>query len=193
MDREQNKQLEKYLSQVDSYLGYIPISEKTDILSELKSTFYERLKNGQTAESIIDELDSPKELAMNYIGESIIKKQGFSLKKIMMVLSFYSYASLTWISIIPTLAVIAISFFVSSVISILAGLMGMLKGIVHISFIDNLKFVFFMYELKGITALIVGLIIAIIFFILGMLCWKGTIRIIKFLKTQKWKLNHGVE
>ena len=29
-----NKELEKYLSQVDRYLKYMPISEKTDILSD---------------------------------------------------------------------------------------------------------------------------------------------------------------
>ena len=53
MNKGQNKQLEKYLSQLDSYLRYMPVSEKTDILSELKSTFYERLNNGQSEESII--------------------------------------------------------------------------------------------------------------------------------------------
>ena len=42
--------LEKYLTHVDRYLRYLPISEKTDILSELKSSFYERLISGQSSE-----------------------------------------------------------------------------------------------------------------------------------------------
>ncbi|RRD94455.1 DUF1700 domain-containing protein [Clostridiales bacterium COT073_COT-073] len=190
MNKGQNKQLEKYLSQLDSYLRYIPVSEKTDILSELKSTFYERINNGQSEESIVIELGTPKELAMSYMGESIIKNKGFSFRRFMMVVGFYSFVSMTWMSIIPTLAVLSISFFFSSVVSALAGIMGLLKGIVHISLIDNMKFIFFIYELKGVPALIVGVLLAVIFIGLGILCWKGTIQIISFLQVQRWKLNN---
>lgn len=190
MEKIQNKQLEKYLSKVDSYLRHMPISEKTDILSELKSNFYERLNSGQSAESIIDELDTPKELAMSYMGASIIKKQGFSLRRFMMVFGFYSFATAAWILVIPTLAVLSASFFFSSAVSILAGAMGLLKGIIHISAIDNLKFMLFVYELKGVPALIVGLVLAAIFVVIGVLCWKATIGLIRFLQSQRWKLNH---
>ncbi|HGI1898424.1 TPA: DUF1700 domain-containing protein [Streptococcus agalactiae] len=190
MKKGQYEQLEKYLSKVDYYLKYMPVTEKTDILSELKSTFFERIKNGQSEESIIAELGTPKELAMSYMGESIIKKRGFSFKRFMMVIGFYSIASMAWISIIPTLAVLSVSFFFSSAVSVLAGVMGLLKGIIHISIIDNLKFMFFIYELKGIPAFLVGLILAIIFIGLGVLCWKGTVYIIKLLQAQGWKLKH---
>lgn len=190
MKKGKYEQLEKYLSKVDHYLKYMPVTEKTDILSELKSTFFERIKNGQSEDSIIIELGPPKELALSYMGESIIKKKGFSLKRFMMVIGFYSIASMAWISIIPTLAVLSISFFFSSAMSILAGVMGLLKGIIHISVIDNLKFMFFIYELKGLPALIVGFILAIIFIGLGVICWKGTIYIIKLLQAQGWKLKY---
>lgn len=67
MKKGQYEQLEKYLSKVDYYLKYMPVTEKTDILSELKSTFFERIKNGQSEESIIAELGTPKELAIRCI------------------------------------------------------------------------------------------------------------------------------
>lgn len=70
-----NKELEKYLSQVDRYLKYMPVSEKTDILSELKSSFYERIKMGQSEEVIMSEMEPPKALAMSYIGDSIVKNK----------------------------------------------------------------------------------------------------------------------
>lgn len=190
MNKRQNKQLEKYLSQLDSYLRYMPVSEKTDILSELKSTFYERIHNGQSEEVIVAELGTPKELAMSYMGESIIKKKEFSFRRFMMVVGFYSAVSMAWMSIIPTLAVLSISFFFSSVVSVLAGIMGLLKGIVHISFIDNLKFMFFIYEVKGVPALLLGLLLAVVFIALGILCWKGTIQIIGFLQAERWKLDN---
>lgn len=183
--------LEKYLSQVDKNLKYMSISEKTDILSELKSSFYERLNNGQSAEYIISQMESPKDLAFSYMGDSIVKSKDFSFKNLFMAIGFYSYASLAWISLIPTLAILSISFFFSSGISVLAGVMGLFKGIIHIKPIDEMKFIFFGFELKGFLALIAGLILALLFFIIGILFWKSTIATIKFLQNKKWKLKYA--
>lgn len=185
-----NDNLEKYLLQVDKNLKYMSISEKTDILSELKNSFYERLNNGQSAEYIISQMESPKDLAFSYMGDSIVKSKDFSFKNLLMAIGFYSYASLAWISLIPTLAILSISFFFSSGISVLAGVMGLFKGIIHIKPIDEMKFIFFGFELKGFLALIAGLILALLFFIIGILFWKATIATIKFLQNKKWKLKY---
>ena len=192
-NREMNTALEKYLSQVDRHLKYMPVSEKTDILSELKSSFYERMENGQSEDEILSEMESPKALAASYMGQSIIKSDGFSWKRFMMVFGFYSFASATWMVIIPTLATLAASFFFSSGVSVLAGVAGLLKGIVHISVIDNMRFVFFAYELTGIPALLAGILLAVVFLLLGVLCWKGTVGMVRLVQSQKWKLDHGKE
>ena len=184
-----NTALEKYLSQVDRYLKYMPVSEKTDILSELKSSFYERMKNGQSEESIIAEMDDPKMLAAEYIGQAIVKTSSFSFKRFMMALG----VSTSWIAIIPTLVVLTASFFFSCGVSVLAGFIGLLKGIVHIPVINDMRFVFFTYALTGMPALLVGMLLAVIFFVLGLFCWKGTVGMIKFVQTQRWKLKTGGE
>ena len=180
--------LEKYLYQVDRRLKHMSVTEKTDILSELKNSFYERKKNGQTEDEIIAEMESPKSLAMSYLGESITRYDSFSWKNFMMVLGFYSYASLVGAIIIPILAVLAVAFFFSSGISILAGVLGMLKGVVHIPLVEDLRFMVFTYELKGLPALLFGLILAIIFMVVGILFWKGTVAMVRILQTQRWKL-----
>lgn len=180
--------LEKYLYQVDRRLKHMSVTEKTDILSELKNSFYERQKNGQTEDEIIAEMESPKSLAMSYLGESITRYDSFSWKNFMMVLGFYSYASLVGAIIIPILAVLAAAFFFSSGISILAGVLGMLKGVVHIPLVEDLRFMVFTYELKGLQALLFGLILAIIFMVVGILFWKGTVAMVRILQTQRWKL-----
>lgn len=41
MEKELNYKLESYLKKVDNQLNFIPVSDKADILSELKNTFYE--------------------------------------------------------------------------------------------------------------------------------------------------------
>lgn len=186
-----DRKIEKYLYEVDHYLRYMPVTEKTDILSELKSSFYERMRNGQTEEAVIAEMESPKALAMSYIGDSIVKNKSFTFKRFMSLFGFYSVASLAWISIIPTLAILAVSFFFSAGVSIIAGIMGALKGIINISAIENMKFVFFAYELRGLPALITGLLMAIVFAFLGIICWKGTVYIIHILKSKKWELKYN--
>lgn len=189
MNKGKNKQLETYLSQVDAYLRHMPVSEKTDILSELKSTFYERLESGQSEKAILAEWGSSKELAMSYIGELIIENQGFSMSRLIMLTGFYSFASLTWVSIIPTLAILSIAFFCSSVISVFAGVMGLLKGVIHISLIENLNFMFFVYEVKGVAAFLIGLLAALVFIVLGVVCWKGAILVMRFLQSRRWQLH----
>ena len=78
MKNENNNLLEKYLVEVDRYLKYLPVSEKTDILSELKSSFYERLESGQTDDEIINQMEDPKSFAANFMGDSITKSDKFS-------------------------------------------------------------------------------------------------------------------
>lgn len=145
-------------------------------------------KNGQTEGEIIAEMESPKSLAMSYLGESITRCDSFSWKNFMMVLGFYSYASLVGAIIIPILAVLAVAFFFSSGVSILAGVLGMLKGVVHIPLVEDLRFMVFTYELKGLPALLFGLLLAIIFMAVGILFWKGTVAMVRLLQTQRWKL-----
>lgn len=189
-DVEISNDLEKYLTHVDRYLRYLPISEKTDILSELKSSFYERLKAGQTSNEIISNMPSARDLARNYVDDSFDKTKKFSFKKICEIVLFYSYSSLIWLSVIPTLFTLAIGFLLSGVISFAAGIMGLLKGFINISFLDKIKFIFVYYELKGISALIAGVLFAIIFSTLGVLFWKATIKCIDFIKLKKIELKN---
>lgn len=191
-NKSNSSALEKYLSQVDKHLKYMPVSEKTDILSELKSSFYERMEQGQTENDIIAEMGPAKDFALSYLGKAIIENKNFSFRHFMMALGFYSFASLAWVSLIPALAICSASFFFSCGVSVLAGAMGLLKGFLHIPLIDKMQFIFFIYELTGIPALLVGLLSAVIFFFLGILCWKGTVGMIRLLQSMKWKLDSDV-
>lgn len=110
-NKSNNIALEKYLSQVDKHLKYMPAFEKTDILSELKSSFYERMEQGQTENDIIAEMGPAKDFALSYLGKAIVENKNFSFRHFMMALGFYSFASLAWVSLIPTLAIFSVSFF----------------------------------------------------------------------------------
>ena len=183
-----SKKLNNYLSELDRYLVNIPVSEKIDILNELKNSFYERMKNGQTEEEILDTIESPKVLAMQYISETFTSNPSFSFAKFIQLLGLYSLASLAWISIIPSLAIMAFAFFISGGICLLAGFMELFKTIFFIPIIGNIKFIFFTKEIIGFPALLIGILMAIIFTALGYVCWKGTIIMIRFFQTRVWKI-----
>ena len=191
MEKELNYKLESYLKKVDDQLNFIPISDKADILSELKNTFYERLLDGQTEEEILNEMESPRELALSYMSESITKDQKFTWRKSLKVFTVYSAMFFSSISIIPTLATLSFGFFISSGLCILVGVIGLLRGIFSISLFYELKFHFFSHELEGFPALITGLILAVVFGLLGMVCWKGVVRTVKFLQKQQRNLKYS--
>ena len=191
MEKELNYKLESYLKKVDNQLNFIPVSDKADILSELKNTFYERLLNGQTEEEILDEMESPRELALSYMSESITKDQKFTWRKSLKVFTVYSAMFFSSISIIPTLAALSFGFFISSGLCILVGVIGLLKGVFSISLFYELKFHFFSHEIVGFPALITGLILAVVFGLLGMVCWKGVVRTVKFLQKQQRNLKYS--
>lgn len=183
--------LEKYLAKVDKYLKYLPVSEKADILSELKNSFYERSKSSQSAAEIISHMEDPKDLAAKFISNTIIKDDKFPWKKFMQTFVFYSTASITWVIVIPILASLSVSFFFSSGVSVLAGIMGLVKDIIHIPIIDSMKFVFFSYEFRGIPVLVLGLILAIIFLWIGILFWKLVIKVVHVVQMQKYRMGNS--
>lgn len=191
MEKELNYKLESYLKKVDDQLNFIPVSDKADILSELKNTFYERLLDGQTEEEILNEMESPRELALSYMSESITKDQKFTWRKSLKLFTVYSAMFFSSISIIPTLAALSFGFFISSGLCILVGVIGLLRGVFSISLFYELKFQFFSHELEGFPALITGLILAVIFGLLGMVCWKGVVRTVKFLQKQQRNLKYS--
>ena len=191
MEKELNYKLESYLKKVDDQLNFIPVSDKADILSELKNTFYERLLDGQTEEEILNEMESPREFALSYMSESITKDQRFTWGKSLKVFTVYSAMFFSSISIIPTLAALSFGFFISSGLCILVGVIGLLRGVFSISLFYELKFQFFSHELEGFPALITGLILAVVFGLLGMVCWKGVVRTVKFLQKQQRNLKYS--
>lgn len=189
-DVEISNDLEKYLTHVDRYLRNLPVSEKIDILSELKSSFYERLKSGQSSEDIIAKMPSAKVLAENYIDDAFVKTNKLSFKTLCEYILFFSYSSLIWLAVIPTLFTLAIGLFLSGILCFAAGIMGLLKGFINISFLDKIKFIFIYHELKGISALLIGILFGIIFTILGVLLWKATFKCIDFIKLKKLELKN---
>ena len=63
--------LEKYLEQIEKYLRPMAVSERIDVIREIKSEMQELQSSGLSAQEILERLGAPKALARAYLGESI--------------------------------------------------------------------------------------------------------------------------
>lgn len=118
-----DKELERYLESVESYLRRMPTSERIDIIKELKSTMEElqRVESLSAAE-VLQRLGPAKQLATGYLGEKIQAEPRFSWKKLSMMFAFYSLTFFQGMFIIPCGSVLAGALIFSGVISPIAGL-----------------------------------------------------------------------
>ena len=123
MDRE----LEQYLTTIEKYLKNMPVSERVDVIKELKSNIEEmQINNALSADKILERLGSPRELAAGYLGEKIAMGNSFSIKKLLMTFSFYGLVSLSGMFIIPCGTVLAWGLILTSFFGPIAGLIKLL-------------------------------------------------------------------
>ena len=98
------RELDNYLLAVEKYLRSMPVSERIDVVKELKSYIEELLnKDNKTPLEIINQLGSPKELAKGYLSDVISKNSTYSLRKFMMIISFYGLTGLSGMFLLPLL------------------------------------------------------------------------------------------
>ncbi len=104
-----DKELKSYLLQVERYLKSMPSSERSDIIKELYGYIEElHVKKGKTAQEILLQIGSPRELALAYLGDSISKTKSFNLRKFCMALSFYSLAGVSIMFLLPVFSVLSV-------------------------------------------------------------------------------------
>lgn len=69
------KELNAYLGKLEKYLKPVAVSERIDIINEIKSEMQELQGNGMSAEEIIERLGDPKKLAKAYLGDILVKRE----------------------------------------------------------------------------------------------------------------------
>lgn len=77
------KILNDYLEKVEKYLKPLPVSERVDIVKEIKSEILELQGNGKAAGEIIERLGNPKELAKAYSCISSHKNCGIFIVRLL--------------------------------------------------------------------------------------------------------------
>jgi uncharacterized membrane protein len=179
--------LNEYLEKIEKYLKPIEVSERIDIIKEIKSEMMELQNNGLSSEQIIERLGNPKEMAKAYLGEFIAKSNSFSWKKMSAIIAFYSFAGLAGMIVLPITSICGIAFMICSIICPIAGI---IKFVAHLMGheIEEIGISIGSYTANAITVLPSSILLGIVMFIIGMLLWKLTIAIIKLMSNVNKKI-----
>ena len=182
------KILNQYLEKIETYLKPMAASERIDIVKEIKSEILELQGNGVSSEQIIERLGNPKELAKAYLGESISRSTGFSLRKLSAVIAFYSLAGACGMFVLPITSICGITFMASGILCPIAGIIKFAGHLIGYE-IPEITIIICSYTASAFTVLPLSILIGAILFVVGTLFWKLTIIMIKSMIKSRKKLN----
>lgn len=165
------QELEAYLQAVNDYLHRLPLSERTDIIKEIKSSMLDMEADGQSPAAILQRLGRPAEMAKGYLGEqpweATPPRQYF-----FRALAFYSGVGLSGLIVLPTLVIFAPTFLFTGALSIILGLARWGVVVFHLPYQELFQNI----GVAGVTnphvELLIILVLGLALMIGGYLSWK---------------------
>lgn len=182
------KDLNDYLGKIEKYLKPLPISERVDIVKEIKSEILELQSDGKTAEQIMERLGNPKELAKAYLGDLIAKSETFSWNRVLAICAYYSLTSLSGLIVIPVLAVCSPLFIICAIVTPIMGSIKLIDTLLNlgIPFANNIG-------ISGIenpvAVFIISIAMGVVLYFVGRGCWKLLVYYIKGVSKAKQHLS----
>lgn len=182
------KQLNSYLEQVEKYLKPLPVSERVDIVQEIKSEMQELQAAGHTPEQILARLGEPKELARAYLGDLIAQSGGLSASRVLALCAFYSVTGLSGLFVIPVLGICAPAFLLCGVVT---PLLGAVKAVdvalgLHIPYV---QYIGIAGVQNPVLVFVLCILAGIALFALGYGCWKLLVGYVKSVSRVKRTLD----
>ena len=184
-----DKELEAYLGAVEGYLKNMPVSERVDVIKELKSCMEEyQLDHALDTSEILERLGSPRELAAGYLGDKIATGRNFSFKKLLMLISFYSLVSLSGMFVIPCGTVLAGGLIASGIIGPLGGLIKLLGFLLEFD-VPFTLFTIADYELHPLLSFPLSIALGFLLFWAGRAIWRAVLKYIRKVSDTKRTLD----
>lgn len=168
-----NKIFNDFLEKVEKYLSPLPISERMDIIQEIKSQISELETAGKSPEEILERLRNPKDLAKAYLSSLITNQKASRRNKIAALCAYYTLASFTGIIVIPILLICAPVFIFCSVVTPILTLLKMLNHLLNLG-LPNLNHIVSLgaFQFDPIWEFLLSLPISALLFSIGWGCWK---------------------
>lgn len=178
------KSLNDYLEKIEKNLKPLPVSERVDIVKEIKSEILELQGDGKTPEEILERMGNPKELAKAYLGDLIAKSSSFSWSRMLAICAYYSLAGLSGMIVISVLVICAPVFIACGIAAPVLGAVKLIDTLLHlgipyagcigISGIENPAIVF-----------VLSIVMGVALYLAGRGCWKLLVYYIKGVSQAK--------
>lgn len=184
-----HNEINSYLEKIDGYLKRLPVIERTDIIKEIQSAIVEMQSDGLSDSQIIERLGNPKDLAAAYYGEVLTKDNSLSFGRFWQVIGFYSLIGLTGVIVIPTLAIVSVTFIFCGW---LVGVIGIVDLVLKTF---NVKIPWVLVNFAGysptpIVATLICVVVGVLLVIAGKAAWKSLLKYISYVSTRHQKLNN---
>lgn len=170
--------LEKYLDTVDKHLKPLPVSERVDIVKEVKASMQEMQAEGLSSEQILARLGDAKDLARAYLGDLLAESNGFSWTRVLTVCAFYSLVGFSGMIVIPCLAIMAPVFVLCGIFCPIAGTAKLIDYLLDlgIPWMDNVGvFLFGPDPLGPVSTFFFLLVLGALLILAGIFCWKALV------------------
>ena len=168
------KRLDDYLERIEKYLKPLPLSERMDIVKEIKSDMLDLQRDGKTVDEIIERLGSPKELAKAYLGNLIARSPSSRWNRVLAICAFYSLVGFSGMFLVPCLTILAPALLLCGVASPLFVAIKWVDAIFHFGwpYMDHIGIFIGTVELPLAAEFAVALLIGLLLFFAGRGCWK---------------------
>ena len=165
---ELEKSLNEYLEKVEKYLRPMALSERVDIVKEIKSEMLELQAEGISAEQIAARLGDWRRASM--------------------LIAFYGLAGIGWMIVLPITSISGIAFMLTG---ILCPVLGIVKLVAHLMGyeLEAIGMSFGSYSAGPVAFLPLSVLLGAVVFLVGWLLWKLTVFIIKSMSKGKKKLD----
>lgn len=178
------KALEDYLEKVAKCLRPLPVSERADIVQEIRSEMAELLAGGKTAEEVTARLGRPDELAKGYLSDLITKDTSFRWTRVLALCAYYSVAGLSGMCIVPCLLVCAPAFMLCGILAPLLGAVKMVDVLFRLG-IPGVQYI----GITGVTDPVLVFVLCLVFgaalFLAGYGCWRLLVGYVKGMSRVK--------
>lgn len=182
-----DKTLNDYLERVEKYLKPMAVSERVDIVKEIKSEMLELQNEGKTPQEILERLGNAKELARAYLGESIAKGRGFSWRRLSAVIAFYSMAGAVGVCVLPVTSICAAAFLLSGALCPLAGVVKFVGALLGFE-MPYIGIQLGSYSAGPGLVLVLSVVMGAVIMAAGWLLWKLTVWMIRSMALGHKKL-----
>lgn len=188
------QQLNAYLEKVEKYLKPMPVSERIDIVQEIKSEMLELQGEGNSVEEILDRLGDARELAKAYLEQVITGSRPTPCpgwRKLCALTAFYSLAGMGGMFVLPFTSVLGVGLMFCGILAPIAGLvkfLGCLLGF-EVPWIQfSIETGSFSFRGDTLWVLPVSIFMGCVLFLGGKLLWALTLRLVRIFGRAKRRI-----